>query len=313
MTCRPALLLLAGSLPLAGCTGFMNHLTVDSTSKVLAVAVPTANYESDPEIMRQSLPGTIKTIEGFLAGQPDNLRLRRILAQVWGEYSFGFVASDYEQAKLDHKPDDVVQPLHDRATDYYIRSFAYGLSMAQQFDDGWENAVYSQTNTTDAVKAELAKMDGTDEDQVASVFWMAFGLGQAIDINRDQDYLLGYLPVVRELFAWVADKEPDFYNGAAFAGLGSLDGAQPKALGGDPERAKSELERAIELTHGQFLMNKVMLAHVYAYAVQDKKLYVDTLTAVLGANLDEAPQWRLPNTLAKLRAKRYLAEANDLF
>jgi hypothetical protein len=303
-------LAVASLLPAAGCTTTLNHLTVDSTSKVLALAVPTANYESDPQLMKDSIPATIKTVEGFLAGEPDNIRLRRILAQLYGEYSFGFIASDLEQAQLDNQPADQVQKLHDRATDLYIRSFGYGLSIAEQLQPGWEDAIYS--GNEDQVKAQLDKMDKSDDDNVASVFWMAFGLGQAVDINRDQDYLLLYLPIVRDLFAWVSTANPGFYNGAAWVGLASIDGARPKALGGDPDASKQEFTQGIAV-NPDFLMNKVMMAHVYAHGVFDKDLYVKTLTDVLNTNLDAAPQFRLPNTLAKIRAKRYLGETATLF
>ena len=68
-----------------------------------------------------------------------------------------------------------------------------------------------------------------------------------------------------------------------------------------------------EHTGGKYLMPKVMYARFYAVITQDRPLFEKTLKEVIAAPHDLWPEQRLPNELAKKRAQRYLAHAEDYF
>jgi len=70
-------------------------------------------------------------------------------------------------------------------------------------------------------------------------------------------------------------------------------------------------ETAIARTHGNFLTYKVMMARVYAVMVQDRALFTRLLQEVIDAG-DVMPEQRLANQIAKRRARRYLAQIDDL-
>src|SRR5688572_25528364 len=83
----------------------MNKFTADQTAKVLKVAAPSLNMESDPQLAREAAPGQLKTVEGFYLASPGNKTLIRILAQGYCEYAFGFLESDVEELTLSGRPD----------------------------------------------------------------------------------------------------------------------------------------------------------------------------------------------------------------
>jgi hypothetical protein len=95
--------------------------------------------------------------------------------------------------------------------------------------------------------------------------------------------------------------------------LGLIYCSQGKAIGGDPELGKKFFDEAIAASDGKYLMPKVMMARYYAVITQDRPLFEKTLKDVIAAPHDIWPAQRLPNELAKRRAARYLAHAEDYF
>ena len=72
--------------------------------------------------------------------------------------------------------------------------------------------------------------------------------------------------------------------------------------------SKRHFDRALEINGGNALLTKVNLAVKYYCAMGEKENYVNTLNEVLEAG-DVLPAQRLQNTIAKRRARRYLAES----
>jgi hypothetical protein len=152
-----------------------------------------------------------------------------------------------------------------------------------------------------------------DEDQVAGMFWTAFGLAGAININRDDIELVAYLPKARLLFERVVALDEGFHHASAHMALGLLFTSQSAAVGGNPERGRKHFERAIQLTKGRFLMPRVLYAMTYGTMQQNQKFFHDGLMAVLRTSPAVWPEQRLANELAHLRARRYLAYEKELF
>jgi hypothetical protein len=84
-------------------------------------------------------------------------------------------------------------------------------------------------------------------------------------------------------------------------------------MGGDPDASKKYFEQSIAATGGKFLLAKVMMARYYAVVTQDRPLFEKILKEVLETPANIEPEFRLPNEVAKVKAKRYLARAEDLF
>ena len=83
----------------------IGKLTVNTTSKVLVRAAPSMEQEADWEMASRAIPGTLKTIEGFHYVDPDNARLKGLLAQGYCQYAAGFIEDDFELADQAHDVD----------------------------------------------------------------------------------------------------------------------------------------------------------------------------------------------------------------
>ncbi|HEY1585650.1 MAG TPA: TRAP transporter TatT component family protein, partial [Polyangia bacterium] len=135
----------------------------------------------------------------------------------------------------------------------------------------------------------------------------------AINLNRNDLARVVELPKAIALIKRSHELDPKFYNGGAAMTLGIIYCSQGKAIGGDPDLGKKFFEEAINLTDGKYLMPKVMYARFFAVITQDRPLFEKTLKEVIAAPHDIWPAQRLPNELAKKRAQRYLAHAEDYF
>jgi hypothetical protein len=84
-------------------------------------------------------------------------------------------------------------------------------------------------------------------------------------------------------------------------------------LGGKPALAKQNFEKCISINKGKFLLANVYYAKTYAVQVQDRELFEKLLNEVMVFNLDEAPKIRLPNAVAKKKAKGLLENVENYF
>jgi hypothetical protein len=84
-------------------------------------------------------------------------------------------------------------------------------------------------------------------------------------------------------------------------------------VGGDPQKAGALFQEVIGQTKGRYLMAQVLYARYYATVTLDRALYEKTLKQVLATPASVWPEQRLANELARRRAARYLALADDLF
>lgn len=286
---------------LSGCN--MVKFTTNTTAKVLRVASFSLSQESDIELARQAAPASLKTIEGFLLASPNNPNLTFILARGYCEYAFGFLDDDVERLNFAGKTDDA-EAVSRRATKLFLRCMNYGLKL---LDKSWEKAVYADMATFEAKVKKAGKGD------VPGMFYLAQGLGSAINQNKDDIELVAYAPKVQMLFERIVQLDETFSNASAHIGLGLLHASRGEALGGKPEESRKHFERAIELTGGKFLMPKTLMAYHLGVIKQDREFFHKTLVEVLTTSPSGNPDLRLANELAHQRARRYLAHEKELF
>jgi hypothetical protein len=281
----------------------MVAFTANQTSKVLEVASPALNQESDPEFARMAAPASLKTVEGFHLASPDNETLITILARGYCEYSFGFLEFDVQKARA-RGDDATADAIARRATGLFLRCMNYGLKL---LDGSWEKALYGDQAGFEA------KVKGADRDDVPGLFFTAMGLAQAVNLNRDDIEMVAFLPKAQVMFERVSALDSNYYNGGAHMALGMLYSARSVSLGGDPEKGKKEFEAAIAATGGKFLMPKVLMAQAYATITNNRELFHQTLVQVLETSPAVNPDQRLANELAHQRARFLLEREKEMF
>jgi hypothetical protein len=281
----------------------MVAFTTNTTSKVLRVASPALNQESDYDLAKAAAPASLKTVEGFHLASPDNEILITILARGYCEYTFGFIEVDLLKARAAGR-DEEADHLAKRATGLYLRCMNYALKL---LGPRWEKAIHGPI-------AELeALVKGADKDQVPGMFFTGLGLASAINMNKDDIEMVAYLPKAKMLFERVVALDGEFHHGSGHMALGMMHSGLPKSLGGDPEKGREHFEKAISITGGKYLIPKVLLAVAYARNTNNRELFHSTLVQVLETSPAVYPDMRLANEIAHIRAKHYLAQEKEMF
>ena len=95
--------------------------------------------------------------------------------------------------------------------------------------------------------------------------------------------------------------------------LGALHAARPVMLGGDPERATTEFERAFEISGRNLLLAQVFYAKTWCVQTFDAEAYESSLREVLDAPAGLLPEAEFLNRIARIQAESLLDEAEEIF
>jgi len=288
-----------------GCAQLQYKLAVSSTAEVLRRGATSLEMEPDLKLARDALPGTLKTIDSFLAAAPTQPVFLTLTAQGYTQYAFGFLEDDLEELGSRDTPER--RALVERITGLYDRATEVGVRLAEVDKKGLGVAMKKDLG---AVEGELKRLG---KKAAPGLYWAGLAMASAINLHRDDVDRVAELPKARALLerAYVLDSSYATH-GPALA-LGVMLAAQGKAVGGDPERAKKLFEEVIAATGGRYLMAKVLYARFYGAVTLDRELFDAQLKNVLGTPASVWPEQRLANELARRRAARYVKQGDDLF
>lgn len=284
---RPFAILLTAALTLQGC---IQTIAIRTVGGIMEYGFAAFNEESDLEIAKDGLSGNLKLLEALIKGDPENEQLLLFAAQGYSAYALAFVE------------DDSVE----RARPLYLRAREYAYRILEQ-RSGFREAL---NGDLDGLRSFVATLS---PDDVPAVFWAAFSWGAYINISRADLSAMGDLSKVDALMGFVLKHRPAYYFGGADAYFGSIQGTIPVFLGGKSEESKAHFERSMSYSQRRFLIVQVMYAKTYCVQVQDRELFTKLLNDVLAMPLDDLPEARLPNAMAKKKAERLLREIDELF
>jgi len=147
---------------------------------------------------------------------------------------------------------------------------------------------------------------------VPAVFWNAFCRAGYIQLNLDKPDALADIKKVEELAGAALSADPSYYHNGAHSLLGSLAGARPPLLGGNPESSKKHFEAALKGAGAAFQANRLMYAKTYAVQTQNRELF-EKLLKEAAAGENSLPEEKLANKIAAEKAKKLLEKADELF
>jgi tetratricopeptide (TPR) repeat protein len=282
-----ALLLLSMAFALQGC---IQTIAVRTMGGILDNGFQAFNEESDLQLAHEALASNLKLIEALIKSDPENEKFLMFAAQGYNAYALAFAE------------DDSVE----RARVFYLRAKDYGMRILMQ------NSAFKEAFDKDdaTFAAAIQKMD---KENVPAMFWTAFSWGSYINITRTDITALADLAKVQAMIRFVAEKDSSYYYGGAYMFLGAIEGTTPPGLGGKPEKAKEYFEKALAINKGKFLMTQLYYAKTYAVQVLDQELFEKLLQEVEAADLEALPEVRLPNAVAKQKARRLLSQAGEIF
>jgi hypothetical protein len=242
------------------------------------------NMSTDVDLMREGLPASLIQMDGFIVAAPnDKLLLRG--AEAYSGYAFSFV-------------EDVNNPWASRL---YLKAREYALRVLREkrgFDE-----------TSSDISQSLSKCTKQD---VPALYWAASSWLSWIGLNLDPEALMD-LPKAEAMLQRVLELDETYYYGTTHAILGSFYAAQPKAMGGDPEKAAHHFRRAFALSGSKLLVVHLMYAKFYAVQVRDKALFVKTLNEIIATPVNTFPGHNLANEVAKRKAQILLEKTDAYF
>ncbi len=244
--------------------------------------------QDDPATVRDGAPAYLLMIDGLIEGDPGNQDLLLAGAKLYGSYSDAF-AEDEKR----------VQRLAAKSLAYARRALCLDLP--------------------GVCEASAGKLDGFDQSlentgkrDLKLLYAYAVAWAGWIRVNVSDWNAVADLSKVTVLFEHCIAIDENHDDGGAHVYLGVIKSLLPAALGGKPEIARAHFERGIEISGGKNLMIRVLMAKHYARNVFNRELHDAQLTTVGDGNADY-PGYTLINSLAKIEAKKLLAESDDFF
>jgi hypothetical protein len=299
------------SAPLFGCDSGV--FAASTTIGVMRRAAPAIGRLRDPDIAEASIPASLAQMEGLLELKPDDSVLRAMLARSYASFGYGFLEEHMEAAEFGGEAsEEQIEHWRNRATLAYVRGREVALGGLDRKRPEGGGMIAIQRTGLDAFTAHVARFDNREED-APLLFWVAYNWARYISLNRDDMSAIADVPYVAALAERVYALDATYMDHAPVALRAGLMAAAPPALGGRPQDAKVELDRAIQLTNRANLMYLVTEARLIAIPLQDRALYTSLLEEVVAFDVDSMPDQRLANVLAQRRARRYLQEVDNFF
>ena len=275
-----------------------------AVNAVVPVLADPAVYlsEEDPELVRESLPFLLKTLESIILAEPEQDEALVSACSGFTLYGNAFLQVDADIANWDGEYDREIE-LRDRTWRLYVRARDYCLRSLE----------LKYTGIGDELREDpAAALDVAEAEDVEVLFYLSAAWGLAISNALDQPDLVGDLPVVRALLDRALEIDEDYGRGSIHAALITLE-SLPAQLGGSPERAREHFERAVELSDGLDAGPYVTLALGVSVPEENRAEFEDLLHRALAIDPDENTGQRLLNVVNQRRARLLLDVVDDLF
>ena len=275
---------------------------MNQIGNTLASAGTTFSSEPDPELARDAIPFTLKLIESVLEETPNHARLRTAAAAYFTQYAYGFIqleadyleAEDYGQA----------EHLRRRAKNLFLRARDHGLRNLQiKRSDFLSRLAQSPRETASSV----------EKRSVETLYWTAAAWAAAINLGKDDPFLVAELPQMEALIDRAFELDADWGEGAIHSFLIAYEMNRQDDDDSWEMRARARFQAAVHLSNGRLLSPYVSLAEAVSVQIQDAREFRSLLNQALAINIDEHPKARLVNLLMKKRAEWLLTQMDELF
>lgn len=263
-----------GLLALGALSGCsLNRTAARLTSGVIDKGLPAVFSQADAQYVKESLPANLQLMEILLKSDPDNRKLLVNASQGFCGYALMFVE--------DESPE--------RASGFYAKGEAYAARALKG-----------------AAPAAARKSD------VPALFWNTFCKALNVNMNRDKPEVLAELPTLEPAIEKLLELDPSYYYNGPQSLMGAYYSLRPRMFGGDPDKAKKHFELALKGAGESFLLNRFLYAKLAAVAAQDEELFGKLLESVISSETREGDT-RLPDEVARLKAKKLLEKKDELF
>lgn len=247
--------------------------------------------QEDVELVRQGMPTLILMLDASLADDPNNPELLLTASTTYSTYAQAFTGSDGDE---------------NRAAILYGRAKEYALKLLSQ-RKFFADALIAPYEKYEKAMKKFSKKDVPDL-YAAGNAWIGWILSRP-----DSMEALAQLPRALELMRRVLKLNENYADGGTHMLFGIYYAVQPPGAGRDMKKSLHHFKRAIELSGENNLLAKVTFAEFYATAMQDEKLFDNTLNEVLEAKNSTDNDKKLINSVARERARKLLKKKGSFF
>lgn len=292
---------LAVSLAVAGTGCSIQKVAVNQIGNTLASAGTTFSSEPDPELARDAIPFTLKLIESVLEETPNHTRLRTAAAAYFTQYTYGFIQLEADYLEAENY--DQAEHLRRRAKNLFLRARDHGLrNLEIKRPDFLSRLAQSPHETAASV----------EKSSVETLYWTAAAWAAAINLGKDDPFLVAELPQMEALIDRAFELDADWGEGAIHNFLIAYEINRQDDDSWEM-RARARFQASVQLSKGRLLSPYVSLAEAVSLQIQDAREFRSLLNRALAIDIDEHPKARLVNLLMKKRAEWLLTQMDELF
>lgn len=277
-------------------TGCLKKVLIDGQVKGTRDGSDAVNTLHDFEVARAVARAGLGTLEGMYKLAPDNEDALFLLTRSWAGASFAFTEDDYEQAE--EAKDDQLAAYHKARTRAgFERARFYGVQLLKKKAPGFDEA----TRNSDTMRAYMLK-NFNHASEAPDLLWASYAWIGLVGIAKDDPEVVANLYVGVAIAERAVELDEKLEHGLGHILLGAY---HARTAQSELDEAKQHFDRAMQINEGKFLSTQLQYAQRYYCAKSDKANYEKMLNEVLKAG-DPIPEARLPNLIAKRRARRYL-------
>ncbi len=296
----PRLVGIVLSLGLSGC-GLVNKMAGNSIAGLMEATSDVWASDEDPELVCESLPFALSTVEGLILRQPGSERFLLTAAKAFTQYAYVCVETD--AILLEAEEYERSRQQEERALRLYLRAQRYGMrGLAKKYDGIAEQL---------SVDPDSAVARTTVKD-MPLLYWAAASWGAAISLGKDRPDLIADLPAVIAMMRRILELDEAFGDGAVHDLFIMIEGL-PANMGGSPEKAREHFERALVLNGGRLASTYATYATSVMLPEQNRERFERLMLEALAVDPDDLPSYRLQNLIVQRRARYMLDHVDDYF
>jgi len=292
------------TLIIQGCS--IKKFALKTTAEIMETASLAIEEEKDIEIAKYAIFANAKTIEGMRKVDPENLQLTLIVVKALFSLSFSFIEDEYEKYRFSH-PATKAKVAKRRASVLYRRAYLYGLEFVKSECSELKNPA---TALLSNFKKCLSEMD---DDYTELLFWTGFAWSKYIFLNLGTPKSVAQLPKVVAIMDKIKKEDESIYFGNLYTFYGVYYGSRPKMLGGNAKKSLEYFNKAINYNKKTNLMAHLFKAQYYAVQQMDKKLFKKELNHVIHFKGKHHPRLGFINAISQRKARRLLAQIDEIF
>jgi hypothetical protein len=225
---------------------------------------------------------------------------RAALAQVYSKLSRAYYFLADAHVRLSAEDEDDVEEDLKRIFEKGATAAELGLGI---YSKDYAAAIRYETSIPEAIKV-------LDNGATPLLYWYATNIGKWALLEGFIE-ILSRKDNIKAIMDKVEAENPTYLHGAAYRYLGAYYTKLPFP-GGDIEKSTAYFKKAIA-ADSSWLSSRVLYAKMNATKADNKQLFRDQLQLVVDFDLTAAPEIAAENHFEQLKAKRLLANIDDLF